>query len=284
MAAISTSPASINDIPHDKAKAMADLIPVNEALLNVDGVSVNKCSKVKEAVGVVDNTKVGGTINGGRYGCLYCNFSTSNYSQVQPHIFTHSNVSNYSARICPFCDYRSTHKTVMEKHIRTHTGEKPFACQYCPYRSTGKQNLESHIRTHTGEKPFHCRLCPFITATSASLSRHIRNRHNAPKRRKAIAKNLNQHFSGLVNEMKMNAGIPTSFVDIGASAAGVSELSRHHLPLPPMLDGNVGRTAVQQQVEDFAMEMAGCVEEEEDTDDVSIKSEALDVNNEVVWV
>ncbi|XP_066970393.1 zinc finger and BTB domain-containing protein 24-like isoform X2 [Macrobrachium rosenbergii] len=103
--------------------------------------------------------------------CPECPFTTSQYSLLERHLWTHSGGKEYT---CPYCSYHCSKKENLKLHMRIHTGEKRFSCPHCPHQASTNSDLKKHIRTHTGEKPYSCPVCPHQAATSSDLKKHIR--------------------------------------------------------------------------------------------------------------
>ncbi|XP_022187012.2 zinc finger protein 596-like isoform X2 [Nilaparvata lugens] len=138
--------------------------------------------------------------------CEFCDYKTTNSSNLKRHVRTHIGVKPVQSVSCTFCDKKFSGSATLRNHLKKHSAEmrfscelcdykcnelvtlnthigthnmdkKPFCCELCDYKFSRSGHLRRHMRTHTGEKPYSCKLCDFRCAQIGSIQYHFRKHH-----------------------------------------------------------------------------------------------------------
>lgn len=110
-----------------------------------------------------------------QFTCNLCNRGFKTQASLSNHVKTvHEGLRPFR---CQYCDFSSSNKSNLVIHERQHTGEKPYTCEHCDYRSADRNSLKKHLLRHSGVKKFFCKLCEFGTIQAVNLGYHYNSCH-----------------------------------------------------------------------------------------------------------
>ncbi|XP_023017074.2 uncharacterized protein [Leptinotarsa decemlineata] len=108
--------------------------------------------------------------------CGWCNYTTTEKSEMKLHRQTHSTKGNTIFK-CSQCSYETKRKNDMPKHMLGHcTDVEMFSCPHCTYKTKRKCDLPKHLLRH---KPidsvplYKCDYCTYVTKRKGDLPKHV---------------------------------------------------------------------------------------------------------------
>ncbi|CAH0394906.1 unnamed protein product [Bemisia tabaci] len=80
---------------------------------------------------------------------------------------------------CSFCDYVTSDQSNLRQHLVVHSDLRPFKCDLCPLAFKLNSDLKKHKREcHFNERPFKCDECPSAFKNSTFLNLHKASVHS----------------------------------------------------------------------------------------------------------
>lgn len=160
-----------------------------------------------------------------RFECTICGGKYGKKSQLEEHMFSHS---NERTQTCRFCGKSFKHAKSLRRHELTHVSNQKFQCDQCESKFSRKDNLERHKMCHF-EATLQCSFCKKKFRERQPLIEHEQFHINQRKQTCQICKERFQDETYFYNHMEKNHGVTRDMVPmINALATSPGKEGKSH--------------------------------------------------------
>ncbi|KAL4228611.1 hypothetical protein ACF0H5_011661 [Mactra antiquata] len=154
-----------------------------------------------------------------RFECTVCGGRYGKKSQLEEHMFSHS---DERTQTCRYCGKTFKHAKSLRRHELTHVSDMKFECDQCDSKFSRKDNLERHKMCHF-ETTLQCSFCKKKFRDRQPLLDHEQFHINQKKHQCQICKDKFQDENYFYNHMEKVHGITKDMVPVVNAIANSPE-------------------------------------------------------------
>ncbi|KAH3825866.1 uncharacterized protein LOC127881956 [Dreissena polymorpha] len=151
-----------------------------------------------------------------RFECNVCGGRYGKKSQLEEHMFSHS---NERTQTCRYCGKSFKHGKSLRRHEQTHVSDLKFQCNQCDSKFSRKDNLDRHKMCHV-ETSHQCSFCRKKFKERQALLDHEQFHMNSRKFNCHICKEKFQDETYFYNHMEKTHQISKDMVHVVNSLVG----------------------------------------------------------------